>query len=165
MASASLAIREAAPERFPEIWPIFRAVVQRGDAYPYPPETTQAQAQTIWCAPTHRVYIAEIEGKAVGSYYMRPNHPGLSSHVANAGYMVDPTVRSQGIGRQMGEHSLTEAARQGYRAMQFNLVVSTNEYAVRLWKSLGFSVLATLPGVFHHQELDYVDAYVMFREL
>jgi len=65
----------------------------------------------------------------------------------------------------MGEHCLSEARRLGFRAMQFNFVVSTNEGAIRLWKQLGFEVLGTLPGAFRHPQKGYVDVYVMFRSL
>jgi ribosomal protein S18 acetylase RimI-like enzyme len=79
--------------------------------------------------------------------------------------MVTPTARGLGIGRAMGEHSLTEARRLGFRAMQFNFVVATNEPAVKLWKQLGFEIVATLPGAFRHLSRGYVDAYVMYRSL
>lgn len=160
-----IVIEQAGPELFPQIWPIFHAVIQGGDAYPYSPNTTQQEALAIWHAPTHRVYVAKRDDEILGSYYMRPNHPGLSSHVANAGYMVSPQARGQGIGRLMGVHSLKEAARVGYRAMQFNLVVATNSHAVTLWQSLGFHTLAILPRAFNHQDKGYVDALIMFREL
>jgi ribosomal protein S18 acetylase RimI-like enzyme len=79
--------------------------------------------------------------------------------------MVAPTARGEGIGRAMSEHCLSEARRLGFRAMQFNFVVSTNESAIRLWQQLGFKIVGTLPGAFRHPEKGYVDVYVMFRSL
>jgi ribosomal protein S18 acetylase RimI-like enzyme len=79
--------------------------------------------------------------------------------------MVSPGARGLGVGRGMGEHSLSEARRLGFRAMQFNYVVSTNEPAIRLWQQLGFKIVGTLPGAFRHLEKGYVDAYIMFRTL
>jgi ribosomal protein S18 acetylase RimI-like enzyme len=101
----------------------------------------------------------------VGTYILRPNQSGPGSHVANAAFMVAPDARGMGIGRKMGEHSLSEARRIGFRAMQFNFVVSTNASAIRLWQQLGFKIIGTLPGAFRHPEKGYVDVYVMYRSL
>lgn len=109
--------------------------------------------------------MAEADGRVVGTYVLKPNQPALGSHVANASFMVSPVARGSGVGRSMGEHSLAEARRLGFRAMQFNFVVSTNEAAVRLWQRLGFGIVGTLPGAFRHARLGFVDAYVMFQEL
>ena len=118
-----------------------------------------------WFAPGTRTYVAEQTGKIAGSYLLKPNQPGLGNHVANASFMVDPVARGSGVGRAMGEHCLGEARRLGYRAMQFNFVISTNESAVHLWQTLGFRIVGTLPGVFRHATKGLVDAYVMFRWL
>jgi ribosomal protein S18 acetylase RimI-like enzyme len=79
--------------------------------------------------------------------------------------MVAPNAHGQGIGRAMGEHCLNEARQLGFRAMQFNFVVSTNESAIRLWQRLGFEIVGTLPDAFRHPERGYVDVHVMFRSL
>src|SRR6185436_10053932 len=127
--------------------------------------TSREEAEAYWFAEGTRTYIAEQDGKVVGSYILRPNRPGLGNHVSNAGFMVDPTARRLGLGQAMGEHALEEARRLGYRAMQFNFVIATNESAVRLWRRLGFSIVGTLPGAFRHAQKGFVDAYVMFRSL
>jgi L-amino acid N-acyltransferase YncA len=158
-------IRRARSEDWPEIWEIFRAVVATGDTFAWPPETTEAEAFAYWMAPNHFTYVLTDDGVVVGSYFFRTNQPGLGSHVANAGFMVSPDAGGRGIGRAMGEHCLAEARAAGYAAMQFNYVVSTNERAVALWKSLGFAIVGTLPKAFHHQQLGLVDAYVMYRFL
>jgi len=147
------------------MWEIFRAIVARGDTYPFAPGTPRADAEAYWFAPGAAAWVIEAEGTVVGMYKIVANQPGLGSHVANASFMVDPQFNGKGAGRQMGEHCLEEARRRGFRAMQFNFVVSTNERAVALWLSLGFAIVGTLPGAFHHQRLGYVDAYVMFRPL
>jgi GNAT superfamily N-acetyltransferase len=110
-------------------------------------------------------YVAEDAGPIVGTYVLKANQVGLGSHVANAGFMVSPAARGVGVGRAMGEHSLAEARRLGYHAMQFNFVVSTNQTAIRLWERLGFRVVGTLPGAFRHRTQGFVDALVMFRSL
>jgi ribosomal protein S18 acetylase RimI-like enzyme len=160
-----ITIRPATEHDADAIWPIFHAVIAGGDTFAFPPDMTRADALAFWYQPTGRAYVAEINGVVVGGYLLKPNMPGLGSHVANAAYIVAPECRGQGVGEALGRHSLVEAARLGYRAMQFHLVVATNESAVRLWKRLGFATLATLPGAFRHATLGFVDAYIMWRDL
>ena len=114
--------------------------------------------------PASRV-VAEVDGVVVGMYKLIPIRRDLGSHVANASFMVSPSFSGKGAGRQMGSHCLREARRRGFRAMQFNFVVSTNVAALALWKSLGFAIVGTLPQVFKHRDLGYVDAHVMYRSL
>ena len=147
------------------IWGIFRAVVASGDTYAFDPAISREDALAYWMHPANHCYVAEREGKALGTYILKANQPGLGSHVANAAFMVAPGARGLGLGRTMGDHCIDEARRQGFRAMQFNFVVSTNEPAIRLWRRLGFEIVGTLPGAFRHSRMGYVDAYVMFRSL
>jgi len=160
-----ITIRKAEEADFDAIWRIFHQVVQRGDTYTYDPETTREQAHSIWMSGGHTTYVACVDGRVVGTYILKPNQPGLGSHVANAGYMVGVDGRGKGVGKAMCEHSLEEARRVGFHAMQFNMVVSTNEPAVALWKKFGFSIVGTLPRAYCHRELGLVDAYVMHRFL
>jgi len=160
-----LEIRQADDNDYDAIWPIFHEIVARGDTYPYPPETDKAGAYDIWMAKPLATYVALWDGVIVGTYYIKPNQSGLGSHVCNAGYMVGTQARGRGVARAMCEHSQHEAKKRGFRAMQFNLVVSSNEVAVNLWQKLGFSVVGTVPEAFHHQELGYVEALVMYKSL
>ena len=160
-----LEIRQANDNDLDAIWPIFHEIIARGDTYPYPPETDKAAAYDIWMAKPLATYVALLDGQIVGTYYIKANQPGLGSHVCNAGYMVGTQARGRGVARAMCEHSLREAKKLGFRAMQFNLVVSSNEVAVNLWQRLGFSIVGTVPEAFHHQELGYVDALVMYKSL
>ena len=160
-----ITIRKAEEADFDDIWLIFRNVVQQGDSYTWDPDTTREQAHSIWMSPENRTYVACVAERIVGTYILRQNQPGLGSHVANAGYMVSADARGKGIGRAMCAHSLEEARSVGFQAMQFNMVVSTNESAIALWKDLGFSIVGTLPKVFRHRELGLVDALVMHRFL
>ena len=161
----ALTIREANDLDRDAVWEIFRATVAPGDVFVYDPNTPREEAMAYWFANGTRTYVAEEQGKIVGSYILRDNRPGLGNHVANAGFMVDPAARRSGIGRAMGEHALNEAGRLGYHSMQFNFVISTNESAVRLWQQLGFKIVGTLPAAFRHARKGLVDAYVMFRLL
>jgi ribosomal protein S18 acetylase RimI-like enzyme len=147
------------------IWEIFRSVIAPGDTYVFDPGMSREEGMAFWFNHGNRAYVAESGGRIVGSYLFRANQPGLGSHVANAAFMVSPSARGLGVGRRMGEHCLEEARRLGFRAMQFNFVVSTNKPAVHLWQELGFKIVGTLPGAFRHSQLGFVDAYVMFRTL
>ncbi len=159
------------------IWIIFHDVVAPGDTYALDPAISRRNALAYWFAPETNTYVAKIDGlkpssskasrrdRVVGTYILRPNQSGGGLHVANAAFMVAPEARGLGVGRAMGEHCLSEARRLGFRAMQFNFVVSTNEAAISLWQKLGFTIVGTLPGAFRHPEKGYVDVYVMFRSL
>jgi len=158
-------IRAASASDSEAVWSIFHAVVARGDTYTFDPEMSRADALAYWLQPSHRCYVAQNERAIVGTYILKANQPSLGSHVANAAFMVSPHARGLHVGRAMGEHALIEARRLGFRAMQFNFVVSTNEPAIRLWQTLGFEIVGTLPAAFRHAQKGYVDAYVMFRPL
>ena len=158
-------IRIATDADHDSVWKIFHDVIAPGDTYFFAPETSREDALAYWFQPGNHSYVAEQDRDVVGTYILKANRPDLGSHVANASFMVEPAARGQGVGRAMGEHCLSEARRIGFRAMQFNFVVSTNESAVRLWKQLGFETVGTLPGAFRHPKKGYVDVYVMFRSL
>jgi L-amino acid N-acyltransferase YncA len=127
---------------------------------------TVDQARRMWLEITEAAYVAQDDdGELVGTYYIKPNQPTLGAHVANCGYMVAEQARGRGVASAMCEHSQEEAIRLGYRAMQFNLVVKTNQASVHLWKKMGFRVVGTLPGAFNHSKLGFVDAFVMYKVL
>jgi L-amino acid N-acyltransferase YncA len=165
MRDAALVLRRATDADWPAIWSIFRAVIATGDTYPYDPDMAEADARRTWIGPGLATYVAERGGDIVGTYVLKPNQAALGAHVANAGYMVRPGTFGRGIGTKMGEHSLDEARAAGYRGMQFNAVVSTNERAVALWRRLGFQVIGTVPEGFRHRERGYVDLLIMYRRL
>jgi L-amino acid N-acyltransferase YncA len=160
-----LKIREATDADHESIWRIFHAVVAPGETYAFDPQMSRDDALAYWIRPDTHTYVAEQNREVLGTYILRRNQPALGSHVANAAFMVAPEASRHGIGRAMGEHCLSEARRLGFRAMQFNSVVSTNEAALRLWQQLGFTIVGTLPGAFRHSKKGYVDVYVMFRSL
>ena len=160
-----LSLRQAKASDSDSIWNIFHAVVASADTYVFDPAVSRDEALAYWLDSSTRCYVAERDGSIVGTYILKPNQPGLGSHIANAAFMVALSARGLSVGRTMGEHCLGEARRLGFRGMQFNFVVSTNRAAVRLWQDLGFRIVGTLPGVFHHSRDGFVDAYVMFRSL
>jgi L-amino acid N-acyltransferase YncA len=156
-------IRAASDSDRDAIWKIFQEVIAAGDTYTLDRDMSRDEALAYWFQKSAHVYVAEVNQHVVGSYTMHANHAGGGDHIAWAGFIVAKSARGQGIGRAMGEHSLEEARRLGFRAMQFNCVVSTNP-AVKLWQDLGMKIVGTLPGAFKHPTQGYVDAYVMYQE-
>jgi ribosomal protein S18 acetylase RimI-like enzyme len=126
---------------------------------------SREDALAYWRARGHDVFVAEEDGAILGTYYLRANQNGGGAHVANCGYMTARVAVGRGIGRTMCMHSLAYARSRGFRAMQFNFVVSSNEGAVRLWQSCGFEIVGRLPEAFNHPTLGYVDAFVMYRPI
>jgi L-amino acid N-acyltransferase YncA len=162
---ARVTIRPAVEADFRQMWPIFQAVVATETTYVFAPDTPYAEARAYWFGDGIATWVADEDGRVVGFYKLIANRRDLGSHVANASYMVDPAASGRGVGLALGRHSLREARRAGYAAMQFNFVVASNEPAVALWRKLGFQVVGVLPKVFRHRDYGLVDAYVMHRFL
>jgi ribosomal protein S18 acetylase RimI-like enzyme len=160
-----LIIRPARPDDSDAIWSILEPTIRAGETYTLPPDLTSEQALAYWFEEGHDVFVAEEGGRILGTYYLRVNQQGGGSHVANCGYMTAADAFGRGVARAMCAHSLEHARARGFRAMQFNFVVSTNERALRLWQSFGFAIVGQLPGAFLHPKFGYVDALVMYRKL
>ena len=158
-------IRPATNADCDAIWRIFREVIAAGETYPLDRNISREDALAYWFQRGAHVYLAINEREIIGSYTLHRNQSGGGGHVANAAFIVSSNARGQGIGRAMGEHCLAEARRLGFRAMQFNFVVSTNESAVKLWQDLGMQIVGTSPGAFQHPTRGYVDVYVMYQNL
>ena len=159
-------IRRYREDDWPSLAPVLQATFAAGDTYAFDPSSTLEEIHRAWVeAPTATFVACSPAGRILGTYYLKPNQPGLGSHVCNCGYVVAPEARRHGVAAAMCEHSQVEAITLGFRAMQFNLVVSTNERAIRLWQRLGFAVVGRLPNAFRHARLGFVDALVMFKEL
>lgn len=148
------------------MWAMFQNVVKKGDTYVYSPASSREDFSDIWLRLPVATYVAKEEGNVVGTYVLRHNRPGLGDHVANAGYIVDEAHQGKGIAQAMCKHSLEEAKQLGFKSMQFNFVVSTNERAVRLWQHMGFNIIGTVPEAYRHQKLGkLVDVHIMHRKL
>jgi L-amino acid N-acyltransferase YncA len=161
-----LQIRPFEAADWPGLWSLLEPVFRAGETFPHDPAISEAEAQVAWVERSQAVMVAvDASGALVGTYYLRPNSLALGAHVANAGYVVAEQARRQGIGSRLCQHSLQAAQRLGFRAMQFNLVVSTNNAGIRCWQRNGFQVVGRLPGAFLHRQLGYVDALVMFQGL
>jgi ribosomal protein S18 acetylase RimI-like enzyme len=147
------------------IWAILEPMIRRGDTYTLPRDMTRLQAIEFWFAPEHEAFVWEEQGAILGTYFLRANQRGGGAHVANCGYVTARAAEGRGIARAMCHHSLERAKERGFRAMQFNFVVSSNTRAVELWKGLGFEVVGCLPGAFEHPDLGFVDALVMYKQI
>lgn len=158
-------IREATSEDFDQIWPIFQGIAVAGETYAYPRDITKEQAIKLWMDGPRKTYVFEEDGQILGTYYIKTNQSGPGDHVCNCAYMVSSAARGRGLATAMCEHSQKIARELGYKAMQFNFVVSSNEDAVRLWTNLGFATVGRLPKVFRHPSKGYVDALVMYKWL
>jgi RimJ/RimL family protein N-acetyltransferase len=161
-----LHIREYREPDWPAILPMLQETFRAGDTYAFSPQSTDAEIRSIWLEAPARTFVAcDADGLIHGTYFIKANQPGLGAHVCNCGYVVTAGAQGKGIATQMCEHSQAQALAMGFRTMQFNLVVATNTRAIRLWERLGFGVAGRLPGAFNHQQLGYVDALVMFKQL
>lgn len=147
-------------------WRIIEPVFRAGESYAFSPDITEKEAYSVWVEIPMATFVATDPGNNIlGTYYIKPNQPALGAHVCNCGYIVAEKARGNGIASVMCEHSQHEALTRGFRAMQYNLVVSMNESAIYLWKKHGFEVIGTLPGAFRHLRLGFVDALVMYKQL
>ena len=161
----TLSIRPAAEADWPAILAMLKPVFAAGETYAVDRDLDDEAIRGFWLMPAHEVFVAELDGEIIGTYYLMANRHGGGAHVANCGYVTSPAARGKGVAGAMCRHSLDGARERGFRAMQFNHVVSTNEGAVRLWQKHGFDIVGTLPGAFEHPTLGYVDAYVMYQQL
>jgi L-amino acid N-acyltransferase YncA len=147
------------------VWEILQPIIANGDVFAYYPKSSKSEMLAYWFSLEKHVYIAKIEGEIVGTFFIQNNQPGLGSHVANASFAVKTDKNGLGIGKKMGEFSLKEAKVLGYQAMQFNLVIKSNEKAVKLWQSIGFRIIGEIPDAFNHDKLGMTNAYIMYKEL
>lgn len=159
----SVTIRPAADEDWPLIWPFFSATVAAGESYAFPLDLTPETGRAWWMTPPPGATAVAVDetGEVLGSAKMGPNRPGRGDHVGTASFMVAPAARGRGVGRALGEHVVAWHRAQGFRGIQFNAVVETNAAAVRLWTSLGFEVVGTVPGAFRSASHGYVGLHVM----
>lgn len=167
MNSFAQTIRPFHERDWPQVCAILRNIIQSGESYAFDPATRDDEIYDIWIKTPQETYVVadHISGEVLGTYYVKPNWPGLGAHVANAGYAVAEFAQGKGLASAMCEHSLIRAKELAFKAMQFNFVVSTNTRAVKLWQRHGFDTIGTLPGAFQHRKLGLVDVHIMFRKL
>jgi ribosomal protein S18 acetylase RimI-like enzyme len=160
-----MSIRAATDSDREVVWKILEPMIRAGETYPLPRDMSREQALDYWFSSEKETFVWEENGQVLGTYFLKANQQGAGAHVANCGYVTSEAVQGRGIARAMCVHSLERAKQRGFRAMQFNFVVSSNTRAVKLWSSLGFETVGRLPHVFEHPKLGFVDALVMFRQI
>ncbi len=165
MTASDLVIRPATPADAPAIWEIIGATIRAGETYALPRDLSEEAALAYWLADDRETFVAEAAGEVLGTYYIRANQAGGGAHVSNCGYMTAAAATGRGVARAMCAHSLDHARARGFRAMQFNFVVSTNTRAVQLWQTMGFEIVGRLPRAFDHPSRGFVDALVLYRDL
>lgn len=158
-------VRNFRLEDWSAVWTMLEPVFRAGETYVFPQDISEEDARRVWTEFPATAYVAVIDEEVVGTYYIKPNQPARGSHVCNCGYIVSSTASGKGVASQMCLHSQEEAKRMGFRAMQFNFVVATNDGAIRLWQKLGFEIVGRLPEAFQHPVHSYVDALVMHKRL
>ncbi|WP_295893917.1 GNAT family N-acetyltransferase [uncultured Vibrio sp.] len=158
-------IREMTQTDFEQFWPTFADVIQAQETYAFDPQMTYDQALALWCQTPLKTFVYIENDEVLGSYYIKANAMGPSNHISNCGYMVAHNARGKGVARALCQHSQDVATALGFKAMQFNSVVSTNTVAIKLWEKLGFSIVGTIPNAYHHAQLGLVDSYVMYKWL
>ncbi len=166
MVQQMIDIKPFEEQDWPSVWRIIEPVFRAGETYPYPPDISEKEAHQTWIVVPAATFVAvDANNDILGSYYIKPNQPGLGAHVCNCGYITAGEARGRGIASTMCVHSQVEAVDRGFRAMQYNLVVSKNEGAINLWKRHGFEVVGRLPQAFQHTQFGFVDAIVMYKLL
>ncbi|KZN60562.1 acetyltransferase [Pseudoalteromonas luteoviolacea CPMOR-1] len=150
---------------FVAFWPVFKEIILQQETYAYDPNMSQEEAYQIWCTQPLKVFVYVEDKQVLGTYYIKANAMGPSDHICNCGYMVSPQARGKGLARKLCEHSQLQALALGFKAMQFNSVVSSNEIAVSLWKKLGYEIIGTIPNAYRHPQLGFVDSYIMYKWL
>jgi GNAT superfamily N-acetyltransferase len=147
------------------IWEILELVIREGEHFAFRRDLASTELTGLWDGPGREVFVAEEGEEIVGTFYIRANQAGGGGHVANGGYATARDRRGKGVARAMCLYSLELARERGFRAMQFNFAVSSNERAVALWRSLGFDVVGTVPKAFERPDGSEVDVFVMHRSL
>ncbi|GAB3011260.1 GNAT family N-acetyltransferase [Cyclobacterium sediminis] len=158
-------IRKATKEDYNPVWEIFSEVIKTGDTYVFSPETSKEDMQKHWFADYMDTFVFEENNEILGTYIIKPNQIDLGNHIANCSYMVSPNAQGKGVGKQLCEHSLEFAKESDFKAIQFNIVVSSNKTAIKLWEKYGFEIIGTTPNGFRHLELGFVDTHIMYKPL
>ncbi len=158
-------IRAARDSDQDEVWAIMEPILRAGETYALPRDWTREAALAYWFSAPHQCFVAEDESGVIGISYLQPNQKGGGAHVCNCGFMTAQQASGRGVARALCAHALDLAQAQGFTAMQFNFVVSSNARAIALWESFGFETLARLPKAFDHPRLGFIDALLMFKAL
>lgn len=142
---------------------MFNTIVEEGQTYPHKKALTHSEFAAYWLVGT--AYVVRHDREIVGAFFLKPNFPGRSAHIANAGFIVPVQWRGSGVGRFMGENMLEIARDRGYSAVMFNLVFETNVASIELWRSLNFSIVGRIPNAAQLSNGQMIDALIFYRSL
>ncbi|BCL34770.1 GNAT family N-acetyltransferase [Nostoc sp. MS1] len=159
------------PQEYEDVRTLLNYVIDEGKTYPQKQQLSQPEFAAYWLSK--EAFVVRVSGEdgihkpqtILGSFYLKPNFPGRCSHICNAGFIVQPGLRGQGIGRFMGESMLLVAAQLGYEAVMFNLVFETNIPSISLWQSLGFDIIGSIPNAAKLKDGQVVKALMMYRKV
>lgn len=144
---------------------LMNEVIIEGRAWPFEDEFPDDVSYRSYFL-SHDAFVVRIQGDIAGCFYIKPNFPGRCSHICNGGFITAKPWRRKGIGKFMGKCFLKFAKDLGYRASYFNLVFASNEPSVRLWESLAFQRVATIPHCARLHGIDDLDtAFGYFFDL
>jgi ribosomal protein S18 acetylase RimI-like enzyme len=146
-------------------------IILEGKTYPQKQPLTSTEFAAYWLNQDAFVVRGVEQGtqhkakEILGAFFIKPNFPGRCSHICNAGFIVLPRMRGQGIGRFMAEAMLEIATSLGYEAVMFNLVFETNIPSIALWQSLGFETIGKIPHAAKLASGQIANALIMYRGL
>ncbi len=148
------------------LFAIFQEVVGVDGYFPNESGTFQ-EFQNLFFGAASSVFVCKLvaTSEIVGGFYLKPNFSGRGKHIANAAYMITSSYRGKGLGTRLVDASLKIALQQGYRAMQYNMVLSSNTRAIELYKKLGFSIVGTIPEAICNADGSYQDGYILHKKL
>ena len=147
---------------------LHRVIIEEGTSYPHHELLDAEGTWDFWFSDKRTVgaYVSDRGRRdLVGVFYLKANFPGRAGKVANAGFIVAPEWRNQGLGRLLGTTMLEYAKSLGFHSVLFNLVFSENHASRRLWKKLGFVEIGSVPKAVQNDDGTFQDAIIMFRSL
>ena len=159
-----MVIRKFKPQDTDMATEIWNSVVDDGIAFPQMNNIKGKEALQFFDSQSY-TGIAEDNGEIVGLYILHPNNVGRCGHICNTSYAVKKGIRGKHIGEQLVKDSMAVGKRLGFKILQFNAVVATNEIALHLYKKLGFTQLGRIPGGFLMKDGHYEDIIPHYIEL
>ncbi len=160
-----LIIREAVTADRKDLWTIIEPVIREGRTYVFDPDSSESKIMDYWMAGQKHTFVATLGNQIAGTYWLVRNQPDRGAHIANAAYIVGPQYSGKGIGKALCEHSKKQAALLGFKAIQFNFVLKSNENAVNLWLKMGFKIIGEIPDAFQDVKNGFINAYIMYFKL
>ena len=162
----TIRIREYKKEDVNEAVNIWNQVVEDGEAFPKMELLTEKTGDEFFRGQSFTgIAYDEDTGEIAGLYILHPNNIGRCGHICNASYAVRRDLRGQHTGEKLVTHCMKKGRELGFRILQFNAVVASNRYALKLYEKLGFIRLGTIPGGFLMKDGHYEDIILHYHVL